>query len=129
VIGRPTRLWIACGLAALVLESTFTSVRTLARGFGLPAFLVRDSFDNLAVVRAFGGPLLRLHGERDEVIPVAEAEVLRGAAREGELHRFPCGHNDCPRPDALVERFLAAHGLLPGPLRPGTPSRPAPEAG
>jgi fermentation-respiration switch protein FrsA (DUF1100 family) len=111
------------GLAALVLESTFTSVRTLAQGFGLPAFLVRDPFDNLAVVRAFAGPILLLHGERDEVIPVAEAEVLRGAAREGELHRFPCGHNDCPRPDALVQRFLAAHGLLgPG---PGTPSRPA----
>ena len=45
-------------LAALVLESTFTSVRKLARGFGLPGFLVRDPFDNLGALRSYPGPVL-----------------------------------------------------------------------
>ena len=57
-------------LAALVLESTFTSVRAMAPElFRVPGFLVRDPFDNLEVVRAFAGPILLLHGERDQIDP------------------------------------------------------------
>jgi hypothetical protein len=99
-------------LAALVLESTFTSVVRMARSFGLPAFLVRDPFDNLAALRAFGGPVLVLHGERDEQIAPAHARALHAAGRAAELHWLPCGHNDCARPWPLVLDFLATHGLL-----------------
>ena len=59
--GRSLGGGAACALArerkvaALVLESTFTSVRSLARGFGLPGFLVRDPFDNLSALRAYLG--------------------------------------------------------------------------
>jgi hypothetical protein len=94
-------------LAALVLESSFTSVRALAAElFRAPAFLVRDRFDNLEVVRAFAGPILLLHGERDQSIPVAHARALQAAAAHAELHVLPCGHNDCARPWELLERFL-----------------------
>jgi hypothetical protein len=116
--GRSLGGGAACALAreravaALVLESTFSSVRELARGLGFPAFLVRDPFDNLAVVRGFSGPVLLLHGERDASIPPAHAESLQRAAPGSELHLLPCGHNDCRRPWGLVERFLLAHGLL-----------------
>lgn len=99
-------------LAALVLESTFTSVRDVARGRGLPGFLLADAFENLAVVRAFRGPLLILHGERDEVIPVAHAERLHAAAPGSELYRLAGGHNDCPRPWPELRRFLEARRLL-----------------
>ena len=99
-------------LAALVLESTFTSVRELAARFGLPGFLVRDPFDNLALVRGFQGPLLVLHGERDESIPVDHARRLHAAAPGSELHVLPCGHNDCPRPWRLLGSFLEKHRLL-----------------
>jgi len=99
-------------LAALVLESTFTSVRSFARRFGLPGFLVRDPFDNLGVVRDFAGPLLVVHGEHDDLIPPAHARELHAAARRASLHWLPCGHNDCPRPWPAVREFLAAHGLL-----------------
>jgi hypothetical protein len=103
-------------LAALVLESTFTSVVQMARRAGLPArfapLLVRDPFDNLALLRRFRGPVLLLHGERDELVPPDEARALAAEALAAELHWLPCGHNDCARPWPPVLRFLAAHGLL-----------------
>ena len=102
-------------LAALVLESTFTSVRSMAARFGVPGFLVRDPFDNLSLVRGFERPLLLLHGEHDEVVAVDHARSLHAAARGAELQLLPCGHNDCARPWDAVLGFLAAHGVLRGP--------------
>ena len=99
-------------LAAMVLESTFTSVRAMARGYGLPAFMVRDPFDNLAAVRGFRGPLLILHGDRDEVIPPEHSRRLHQAAPRSELELYPCGHNDCARPWPRLHRFLVAQGLF-----------------
>ena len=75
---------------------------------GIPGFLVRDPFDNLEVVRAFAGPILLLHGERDQSIPLAHARALQSAAPHAELHVLPCGHNDCIRPWELLEKFLLA---------------------
>jgi len=103
-------------LAALVLESTFTSMtRMMLRG-GMPNWLapllVRDPFENLGLLRRFTGPVLLLHGEHDEVVPPAEAEALRAETPGAELHWLPCGHNDCARPWPTVLGFLAAHGLL-----------------
>ncbi|MCB0065293.1 MAG: alpha/beta fold hydrolase, partial [Caldilineaceae bacterium] len=39
--------------AALILMSTFSSVRSLAGRFYLPGFLVRDPFDNLAMIQNY----------------------------------------------------------------------------
>jgi hypothetical protein len=99
-------------LAALVLESTFTSVRQLARGFGLPGFLVRDPFDNLDALRGYPGPVLIVHGERDEIIPAQHAAALHAAAPRSRLALEPCGHNDCQRPWLLVREFLLENGLI-----------------
>jgi pimeloyl-ACP methyl ester carboxylesterase len=110
-------------LAALVLESTFVSVVSMAERMGLPAvlsrLLVRDRFDNLAVLRSFAGPVLLLHGARDEVIPPAEAQTLRDGLPGADFHWLPCGHNDCARPWALVLGFLAAQEML----APADPAR------
>lgn len=97
-------------LAALILESTFTDVRSLARRLGLPGPLVADPFDNLSVIPTLGIPILVIHGERDNLIPVAHGERLAAAAAT-ELIRMPCAHNDCPFTWPLVEAFLADHGL------------------
>jgi hypothetical protein len=100
-------------LAAIVLESTFTSVRRMAQSIGVPAFLVRDPLDNLAVIESFPGPVLIVHGERDDMIPVAHARELAAAARSARLVVVTgCGHNDCPRPWADLRAFLDENGLL-----------------
>jgi len=98
--------------AALLLESTFTSVRSFAHDFWLPEFVVLDSFDTLAVLVAYDGPVLVLHGNHDEVVPVHHAEELARAARNSELELASCGHNDCPPPWAKVRRFLVARGII-----------------
>ena len=120
--GRSVGGGAACALAeerdvaALILESTFTSVRDMARTLGLPGFLsslvVRDPFDNLDVLRHFAGPSLIIHGARDAIVPVAHGRRLDAAARDSTLHLLGCGHNDCPRPWAAVERFLTEHAIL-----------------
>jgi fermentation-respiration switch protein FrsA (DUF1100 family) len=98
-------------VSALVLESTFTSVRAIAKRLGLPGSLVVDPFDNLEVVESLDIPVLVLHGERDTLIPVSHGETLAEAG-ETTLVRLPCGHNDCPFAWPRVEAFMMEQGLL-----------------
>jgi fermentation-respiration switch protein FrsA (DUF1100 family) len=97
---------------ALIFESSFSSVAAFASGFGAPAFLIRDKFDSVAAIRSFKGPILILHGDRDDIVPPNHARVLAAAATNGTLTFLPCGHNDCPRPWTHVRAFLDQHGLL-----------------
>jgi fermentation-respiration switch protein FrsA (DUF1100 family) len=102
--------------AALILMSTFTSVRSFASSYRAPAFLVRDPFDNLAVVRAYDGPVLVVHGKNDEVIPYEHGMALSRAAKRGAMISYRCSHNDCP-PNweafiGEVEAFLRKCGVL-----------------
>lgn len=100
-------------VAAMILESTFSSVRAFAWRYGAPGLLVRDKFDNLSAVRRFRRPLLILHGEHDQTIPVAQGRALYAAQPASEFYLMRCGHNNCPRPWPEVERFLRKHRLLP----------------
>jgi fermentation-respiration switch protein FrsA (DUF1100 family) len=99
--------------AALVLESTFTSVRSFAHGLFVPEFMVRDPFDSLSLVRTYARPVLVFHGERDEVVPFDHGQQLAAAARLAEFHRLPCGHNDCPKQWPVIRKFLEVNRLLP----------------
>ena len=97
--------------AALILMSCFTSVRSFAIRYLAPSFLIRDPFDNLAVVRDYSGPVLVIHGRFDEIIPFGHGKALHEAARNGKMIAYDAGHNDCP-PDWAVfwrdaERFKA----------------------
>lgn len=103
-------------VAALILQSTFSSTMAMARTMLVPGFLVRDRFDNVAAVRDFDGPVLLMHGPGDDVVPFANAERLR-RAREGlEVTPIDCAHNDCARVwsdiRANVVTFLRDEGLL-----------------
>jgi len=115
--GRSVGGGAACALvrerpvAALILESSFSSVRRLARRHGLFGPLVRDPFDNLSVIRNFEGPVLVIHGRSDRLIPPAHGEALAHNAPSAELVLFDCGHNDCPRPWAEVHAFLLKNGI------------------
>lgn len=100
-------------LAALILESTFSSARDMAaERFDVPGFLIRNPFDNVEVVRAYPSPLLILHGEKDSSIPVAHAHRLAAAAPAAELEILDCSHSDCPRAWEKVTVFLRKHRLL-----------------
>jgi fermentation-respiration switch protein FrsA (DUF1100 family) len=97
---------------ALILESSFSSTAAFASGFGAPRFLLRDAFDNVAAVTAFKGPVLIVHGDRDDIVPPDHARALAAASANVTLRFLSCGHNDCPRPWAEVMSFLASAGLI-----------------
>ena len=102
--------------AAMMLMSTFTSAKSLAKKFLVPPFLVRDPFDNLAVVKSYPGPVLIIHGRHDSIIPFSHGKALHEAAKQGEMIAYNAGHNDCP-PDwnvfwQDVEGFLRKNGLI-----------------
>ena len=98
---------------ALILESSFSSVAAFAAGFGAPRFLVRDPFDSVSAVKSFTGPILILHGDRDDIVPPHHARALAMAASNATLTFMPCGHNDCPRPWTELRVFLSRNELLP----------------
>ncbi|MGH7586590.1 MAG: alpha/beta hydrolase [Gemmatimonadales bacterium] len=100
-------------LAALILESAFTSVRPLAARYLLPGWMVRDPFDNLAALRNYRGPLLVLHGAADRLVPIAEGRALAAAVPGAEFFELPCGHNDCEQPWRVIQAFLSPRQLLP----------------
>jgi fermentation-respiration switch protein FrsA (DUF1100 family) len=81
----------------LIIESTFTSIRSLARLFlPLPLPDLPVKYDSLSKIGEISTPLLVVHGDRDELVPFADGQALYEAAREPKSW-FPipgAGHND-----------------------------------
>jgi pimeloyl-ACP methyl ester carboxylesterase len=98
-------------VAALILESTFTSLTDIVRRYYVPDWLVRNRFDTRGVLARYRGPVLIMHGSTDGIIPVAHARALAAASPGATLQLLPCGHNDCPPQWELVRSFLAANGV------------------
>lgn len=100
--GRSLGGGVVCALskerlsAALILLSTFTSVRTFASNYLLPEFFVRDPFDNLAALSIYEKPVLVIHGKKDNLVPYKHGIALYNAAQYGEMLTYNCGHNNCP---------------------------------
>ena len=123
--GRSIGGGVACGLAlqrrpaALVLQSTFASVDSLAWRYFAPPFLVRDHFDNESAVRQLDVPIFISHGDRDGLIPPAHAQRLVAAARRSTFLSVRCAHGDCPPPgDAFpraIRDFLVSAGVVTQP--------------
>lgn len=105
-------------VAALVLVSTFSSTMAMAAEMLAPGFLVRDRFSPESAVAQYEGPVLLMHGRRDEVIGFDHAERI-AAAREGlSIVEIPCGHNDCGavwnQISADIAEYLRTIGILTG---------------
>lgn len=107
--------------AALVLEAPFTSVADVAaeRFPFLPVRpLIVDRFDSARKLRAVTAPLLIVHGEGDEVVPVRHGRRLHARAREPKEAAFLPGAGHADLHDfglaAIALDFLARHGLAPG---------------
>jgi len=77
---------------------------------------VRDPFDNLAVIKNYPGPVLILHGRRDEVISFTHGQQLYKSVQNGKMIAYEAGHNNCP-PDWNVfwkdlADFLRDRGII-----------------
>lgn len=70
---------------ALILETPFASIREMARvAFPLIPIgpLLRTRYDTVEKVRGVKAPVLVLHGERDEIVPLAQGRKVFEAAPE-----------------------------------------------
>jgi fermentation-respiration switch protein FrsA (DUF1100 family) len=122
--GRSLGTGVVCALAAkrkpaaLILQSPFTSVVDMMAWYLIPKFVVRDPFDNEAVLRKLDRPVLLLHGKRDRVVPYRHSRALHRVARQTTLSTYSCGHNDLPITSSRFWDEIAAHlrraGVLKG---------------
>ena len=87
--------------AGLILQSTFTSIRGMARKHYpiVPRALVPDAYPSLDLIPRLRAPLLVLHGSRDEIVPLMDGEALYEAAPEPKrIEVLDAGHNDMVGP-------------------------------
>ncbi len=105
VFGKSLGGGVACEIArgrelkALVLESTFTSLKRVARKlfpFLPPGIPLGETYDSIGKLPRIRCPLLVIHGDRDELIPVGEGlDLFEAAAEPKELYLVQgAGHND-----------------------------------
>ncbi len=99
--------------AGLVLLSAFTGVRELGRLHYpfVPAALIPDAYPTLRRIPRLRAPLLVLHGDRDDIVPLWHGRRLFEAAQGPKrMHVFPgLGHNDLvPLADAEFARAIAS---------------------
>lgn len=84
--------------AGLILDAPYTSIADVAQhGYPwLPArALVLDRYDTMAVIGKVMAPVLVVHGEMDDVIPVAMGRAVFAAAREPKfIATFPKARHD-----------------------------------
>jgi abhydrolase domain-containing protein 17 len=80
-------------VGGVIVESAFTSTFRVVTRIPLLPF---DRFPNLRNLRHVRVPVLVVHGERDEVIPVSHGRRLFAAAPERKRHLWVegAGHND-----------------------------------
>lgn len=86
------RLAVDAPPRGLILQSTFTSIRDVARHHYpfVPTALVPDVYPSLKLIGQLRVPLLLLHGDRDETVPLKFAQALFSAAPQPKrLHVFP----------------------------------------
>jgi hypothetical protein len=93
-----TELALAEPPAGLVLQSAFTSVRDMARLHYpiIPAALVPDVYPTADRIARVPCPVLIVHGEQDDIVPVGHGRALFAAATGSKrLEIVPdAGHND-----------------------------------
>ncbi|MEM1165821.1 MAG: alpha/beta hydrolase [Planctomycetota bacterium] len=80
--------------AAMILESTFTSIARLSWRYAVPHWLIRSQFRTVDVVGQLEVPILVLHGTGDRVIPARHADALAAAGSETTLLTRHSRHHD-----------------------------------
>jgi fermentation-respiration switch protein FrsA (DUF1100 family) len=94
----------------LILQSTFTSIRDVARYHYpfIPTPLVPDVYPSLRRIGSLHAPLLVLHGDRDQTVPLRFGQSLFDAAPEPKcIHVFPGLEHDVSLSGAAYARVIA----------------------
>ena len=114
--GLAVQLAAETRVAAVILESPYTSMVDLARGryWFLPvAWLVRDPFDSLSRIALVTAPILIIQGGLDAIVPPAMGRALLAAANAPKELLFvaEAGHNDLMQFGAMeaVAAFVRKH--------------------
>lgn len=103
--------------AVLILDSTFSSMDSMAlRYFAIPYFL-RDRWRTVHAITGLTCPILILHGRNDFITPLAEGHRLRRAAPQCQFVEYDGGHGDFAFIDhegarTAMRRFLRQAGIL-----------------
>ncbi len=102
--------------AAMILQSSFTSIPDIAKKFLILPMFIRDKLDVKTAIKEYNGPVLITHGDADEVVPVSHAHILHATASAGTLIIYNgLDHNTLP-PEAQywgdMENFMVNAGLL-----------------
>ncbi|MCH8297368.1 MAG: alpha/beta hydrolase [Chloroflexi bacterium] len=84
---------------ALVLVSPFASVRDMAKltlPFPPVGWLIRNHYDTISRIRRLNVPLLVLHGDLDDIVPISQGRKLYEAANQPKRFQTLEGaaHND-----------------------------------
>ncbi|MCX7890910.1 MAG: lysophospholipase [Burkholderiales bacterium] len=99
-------------VAALVVESSFTSMQAMAarQGYGfLPVSLVlTERYDSLARIAAVRAPVLFVHGTGDGFVPPEMSEALYAAANEPKRLLLVEGASHSNASGYAFERYAAA---------------------
>jgi uncharacterized protein len=118
--GVAVRLATERAVRGIVLDAPYTStaeVAALTYWFVPVAWLMSDQYRSMEVIGQVRAPILILHGERDEVIPIALGERLHAAAPEPKRFvRLPhAGHARVLESGGLeaVDAFLAGIEAAP----------------
>ncbi|MBX2851775.1 MAG: alpha/beta hydrolase [Phycisphaeraceae bacterium] len=104
--------------AALIVESTFRSVSSMALRYGAPPFIVTSPLKSEDAFEEIDTPILIMHGRHDTIVPVGHASKLEAAADDARVLLFDAGHNDLPNGDEItvyrgeIEEHLKRAGVL-----------------
>jgi hypothetical protein len=114
----------ACVLAdlhpprAIILNSPFRSMTSMAAKFFLPGFLVTSPLRSDLALAKDPAPVLIFHGKHDNVVPFTQGLALSKIAPRCEFVELDCGHNDLPPPpgwtayESRIKSFLQTNGVL-----------------
>ena len=86
----------ADGARGLIVESSFASLADIGAYHypWLPVrLLMRTRLDSAVRIRAYHGPLLQSHGDRDTIVPLASGRQLFAAAHEPKTFILIPGHD------------------------------------
>tara|TARA_B100001123_G_C14430883_1_gene678655 strand:- start:194 stop:484 length:291 start_codon:yes stop_codon:yes gene_type:complete len=91
---------------------------SIAFPFPTVGWLVRNHFDSLTRIRRLSVPVLVLHGDQDEIVPLSQGRKLYEAANEPKRFQVLEGaaHNDTYEVGGekywrTIETFIADHRI------------------